>query len=388
MLLLIHAASGLLPGGGGIRPTCDHSPLCTKRLDNLRATEPSPIIEDWEAATTPRLPLNAIILEEPDELVWSDETLEFNGLDRDPRTPRALQAHLASFRLDDGVHAHAFDGSGEALSAFKWSASQRLCDRELALLILQLLDAVNFLHGRGSAHLGLDAEVIRLVRGERSQAAAKEEGSGEGGGAAGGADDPSGSKDCYLQLIGFGAAVRLQTSGQSSAGVERRSTYMLDSGVAFHAPELLSSAVLQSNLRSLLQIDSWAVGVLILMITGALNDSPYIAEVNWGAGLLTPEAATRSKIGNIQRDLGDFLLEIDGRSEGFLFRHGWVVRLLLGLLQQDPGKRLTVFQAWSSNPMQLGSNPRALTCPLPLLACSDFCPVLELLCGQLRATLC
>ena len=65
--------------------------------------------------------------------------------------------------------------------------------------------------------------------------------------------------------------VRLQTANRPQVGDERRSTYMLDSEVAFHAPELLTSAVLQSNLRSLFLIDSWAVGVLIAMLAGGAN---------------------------------------------------------------------------------------------------------------------
>ena len=62
--------------------------------------------------------------------------------------------------------------------------------------------------------------------------------------------------------------------------------------------------------------------------------------------LLTPESAVRSKILETQQAYGDFLRELEGGGNGFLFRHGWVVRLLLGLLQTDPNKRLTVNQAY------------------------------------------
>ena len=337
------AAAALLPGGPSGKP----------------------LVDEWNApraAPIPNLPLDAVVLEEADEAVWSDETLEFNGLRADPRTPRPLQAHLSSFRLPTGKCCHAFDGAGQSVSSFAWrgapTASARpLPDRALVLLILELLDAVNYLHGRGSAYLGLDAEVVRIVNG----------GGGSSEFAAG--DMQCGDDNCVanevlmddeseyrLRLIGFGAAVRLQS--RPAVGAERRSTYMLDSEVAFHAPELLSSAVIQSNLRSLLQIDSWSVGVLIAMIAGGENASPFAASADWTAGLLTPEAATRSKIQSVQRELSDFLTELDANSGGFIFRHGWLVRLLLGLLQVDPAKRMTVNQAWSVARDSIAEDPR------------------------------
>ena len=60
-----------------------------------------------------------------------------------------------------GVPCHAFDGSGQTLAAFPWESWSSCAvgdgivasDRALCLLILQLLDTVNFLHGRGSALL-------------------------------------------------------------------------------------------------------------------------------------------------------------------------------------------------------------------------------------------
>ena len=54
--------------------------------------------------------------------------------------------------------------------------------------------------------------------------------------------------DCQLRLIGFGAAVRLQSRPSAA--------YQLKSALEFHAPELLSSPVLQSNMRSTQDADA------------------------------------------------------------------------------------------------------------------------------------
>ena len=90
-LLLRPAASSLLPIGGvaGGKKTVD------------------PLIDDWSSEEQPKLPLDAIVIEERDDVVWSDEALEFSGLRFDPRTPRPLRAHLASFRLPMAALRHS-----------------------------------------------------------------------------------------------------------------------------------------------------------------------------------------------------------------------------------------------------------------------------------------
>ena len=80
--------------------------------------------------------------------------------------------------------------------------------------------------------------------------------------------------------------------------------------------------MVQSNLRALFQIDSWAVGVLVAMISGSLNVSPFAADADWRRGYLTPEAATRARIVEVRADLSDFLMALNGNSGGFVFRHG------------------------------------------------------------------
>ena len=291
----------------------------------LAVPTPPPPADDytttaWEAAAPPTLPANALVLEEADEAVWADETLEFNGLRADPRTPPPLQAYLTSFRLYGQRYCHAFSGDGETLAQFvpRCAGAGRLSDVSRLRLVMQLLDAVQFLHSRGSAHLGLDAQVVRIVQPPLASTAPDE---------------------LQLRVIGLGAAVRL---GAASG----RTAYQMANDVSFHAPELLSSAILNSNLRALFKLDSWAVGVLLTMLCGALGASPFQREADWTKGELTVQQATRNQIMAVQQDYGGFLLRLDASSGGFVFRHGWIVRLLLGLLASDPTQRLTVNQAW------------------------------------------
>jgi hypothetical protein len=302
---------------------------------------PNAASSSW-VSSAPDLPLDAIVLEEPDEAVWSDETLEFNGLRSDPRTPVPLQAHLASFRLPNGMCCHAFEGSGATLAKYGFDDNP-LQDRGRVALLLQLLESVNFLHGRGSAHLGLDGEVVRVVA--RPSAAPTRSRS---------SIDPAGAvisqtgetaELVELRLLGLGAAVRLQSAPRKD-DQDRRNTFLLPNAVSFHAPELLSSAVVETNLRSLFQFDAWSVGLLVTMIAGDLNSSPVEAAADWRKGLFSEEAATRARILHIQGNLGGFLTDLDEGSGGFLFRHGWVVRIVIGLLEINPAKRLTVYQAW------------------------------------------
>ena len=74
-------------------------------------------------------------------------------------------------------------------------------------LLSQLLETVNYLHGRGSAHLGLDGDVVRVTGSDTpaNQPAAAADGGGGGGG---------GRSSAALTLIGLGAAVRLQSAPQ------------------------------------------------------------------------------------------------------------------------------------------------------------------------------
>ena len=114
---------------------------------------------------------DALIIQETDEAVWEDERLEYNGLRADPRTPMPLQSYLGSYKLPTGLKTHAFAGGGTPLSRWLWAGGEsavrgrEVPDRVRLSLILDLLDGLNFLHGRGSAHLSLSADVLYVQNG-------------------------------------------------------------------------------------------------------------------------------------------------------------------------------------------------------------------------------
>lgn len=276
--------------------------------------------------TEPRdLPPDALILEEPAADVWLDETFEFQGLAEDDQTPHALRSHLCSFRLPSGVGCHAFKGGGTQLSRYLWRGGTEEARRRGAgprtvaeddarslRLVVDLLEAVNHLHCRGSAHLDLSGETLRV----RSTSDQRDR----------------------LDLIGLGAAVRLQP-------VPGRTAYQLGTQVAFRAPESLSGPFFESNLRALLLMDAWSVGVLIAMVVSSSGASPFAVEADWARGEFSVEAATSRAVGDAFRDFAPWLQRLDADGGGLLFRHGWLVRLVLGLLTVDPSRRLTVHEA-------------------------------------------
>ena len=315
--------------------------------------------------------------------MWLEEQLEFNGLRADPRTPRALQMPVASFELPNGRYGHAFQGGGVALSSYnyyEWEEEEaaRPGDSTRLALALDLLDSVNFLHCRGSAHLALDSEVVRVMP------------TGSG---------PSGlvRLRSRLSLVGLGASVRLQSR------VGRNAFQLPANTVAFHAPELLDGYVIESNLRALLAADSWSVGVLLAMILGGTaawsqrrvggapcwsrhrwlpwhpgagsqgscfathsgphrglrpgragpaevadsdalshcprlsntagwSSSPFEAEADWGKGTFSAEAAVLRRQSDVQGAFGPFLWRLNQDSGGLLFRNGWLAQLVVGML--------------------------------------------------------
>ena len=295
------------------------------------------------------LPLDAIIIEEEDKDVWLEEQLEFNGLRADPRTPRALQMPIGSFELPNGRYGHAFQGGGVSLSSYDWEeavdSGGRPGDSSRLALALDLLDSVNFLHCRGSPHLALDSQVVRVVPPSPA-----------GPGASGLARQRS-----RLQLVGLGAAVRLQSR------VGRRAYQLPDNAVGFHAPELLGGVVIESNLRALFAADSWSVGCLLAMILGGWAASPFEASADWAKGTFSAEAAVQRRIGEVQGGLGPFLWRLNADSGGLLFRNGWLCQLLIGLLMPAAAERLTVHEAWkiARQVRPAGPSPPTYTGPDP-----------------------
>eukprot|EP00966_Prymnesium_polylepis_P162542 3756795-Prymnesium_polylepis.1 len=154
-----------------------------------------------------------------------------------------LQSYIRSFRLPSGTCVHAFAGGAVPLSRYDYRGvadSAAMTDAERRRLIFDLLgapcphsprhecairahrprpttarqqsaanisrmvrrsrtDAVNCLHSRGSAHLGLDAESVRVAPPAPSSGASA---------------PPDASR---LKIIGLGAAVKLQSGSGRSA---------------------------------------------------------------------------------------------------------------------------------------------------------------------------
>lgn len=294
---------GELPG----RPRADLPGFAIQQATRAR---------DTKALASVPLPSDAIVVEVREEPVWSDESIEYNALRTDPRTPKALRSHLQSFKESNGTLYHAFDGKGTTLSAFDWYILEErgiaFSDSVRLGLITGLLDAVDYMHSRGSAHLGLDATSIRIAPLPDS---------------------------LELRVVGLGAGVSLGRSTDRS--------YFMGNSIYFHPPETLSSTLIKSTLPALFKFDSWAVGVLLAMLAGSMNQSPFQADEDWSKGIFTPEQGVRKKLLDAENRMGKWLMQVNEGSSGFLFRHGWVVELLIGLLQTDPEERLDIGEAYS-----------------------------------------
>ena len=92
-------------------------------------------------------------------------------------------------------------------------------------------------------------------------------------------------------------------------------------------------------------MDAWSVGVCCAMLLRRERASPFAAAANWRAGLFSDRDAVRARVDDVFADFSSFLTETNARSDGLLFRHGWLVEVLVGLLRRDPGDRLDVRRA-------------------------------------------
>ena len=81
-------------------------------------------------------------------------------------------------------------------------------------------------------------------------------------------------------------------------------------------------------------MDAWSVGVAIAMLVGCRASSPFDAtpELTRGEIFDAGEAAVLRSIREAQGGLGGWLQALDADGGGLLFRHGWLVKLLIGLL--------------------------------------------------------
>ena len=139
------------------------------------------------------------------------------------------------------------------------------------------------------------------------------------------------------------AAAQGRRRGRGKLVATRRPFACRDVGV--QRPETLGAALVQSNLKALLRMDAWSVGVCCAMLLRRERASPFAAAANWRAGLFSDRDAVRARVDDVFADFSSFLTETNARSDGLLFRHGWLVEVLVGLLRRDPGDRLDVRRA-------------------------------------------
>ena len=55
--------------------------------------------------------------------------------------------------------------------------------------------------------------------------------------------------------------------------------------------------------------------------------------MDWTKGAFTDAAAVRNRVASSFADRVGFLSDVAAASDGFLFRHGWLIHVLTGLLQ-------------------------------------------------------
>jgi len=72
------------------------------------------------------------------------------------------------------------------------------------------------------------------------------------------------------------------------------------------------------------------VCVCDLLIFLQASVSPFDESPEWNRAEFRPEAATSRSISETLGAMGPWLERVDSDGDGFLFRHGWMVKLLLG----------------------------------------------------------
>merc|ERR1711871_163581 len=141
-----------------------------------------------------------------------------------------------------------------------------------------------------------------------------------------------------LALVGFGAGPQIAT---------RESVFQLNNeSWPFNPPETTTGGLIQGNLPGFYAWDAWSVGTVLAMLIGGDNNSPFDAEVNLLQGTFSTQAAVGKQIKKKFEDASDFLTTLNAKSGGFLFRNGWLVEILLGLLKQNADERMSITSAW------------------------------------------
>jgi len=235
---------------------------------------------------------------------------------------------LASFQLKDRFY-HAFEALGQPLKKSDFNevfakgdglggrVSQPVSDAVRLALLKDLVDGLVWCHLQGTPHLRLDSDTVRLHKTPPSQGRRFGE--------------------WRANLVGIGTGAQLAT---------RKTPYQVgNESWAFNPPETLTGALIKGNLPGLYAWDSWSLGVLASMVCGGYTWSPFAAEADLADLTFSTQAAVALKI---KRELGDFsgfLTKLNRDGDGFLFRYGWVVEMLVGLLKPDSSERLSAVQA-------------------------------------------
>lgn len=283
----------------------------------------------------PDLPGNALVLTSADEATWELEKKEYATLAECKERKSSFAPLLASFELQ-GRFYHAFESQGEALAGADFEAPFRRCDGKGGLvgvavqdkvrlsLLSDLIEGVVWCHLQGAPHLALDATTVRLYQ----------------------TPPPPGKRFGLwrMSLVGIGAGPQL---------VARSAPYQVgNESWAFNPPETLSGALIKGNLPGLYAWDAWGVGTLLAMVCGGgasasehAGESPFAAEADAFDLTFSTQAAVSKRIKARLGDFGALLSELNEGGNGFLFRHGWVVQLLVGLLKPDPAERMSVIEA-------------------------------------------
>lgn len=286
-----------------------------------------------KASSIPNLPGDALVMSSPGESTWLLEKKEFAAIesggneDTGP-APGSFAPVLQSFEMQ-GVYYHAFPNTGDALETADMPKLLLKDDGESPLpvpvadavrltLIRDLLDAVHWLHLQGLPHMGLTGTSVRLYKK-----------SPEGG-----------QRRAFwrLALVGLGAGPQVAT---------RETVFQLNNeSWPFNPPETTTGGLIQGNLPGFYAWDAWSVGAVMTMLIGGDNVSPFEAEANLFDGTFSTQAAVGKQIKKTFEDASGFLTALNTKSGGFLFRNGWLVEILLGLLKQDPDERMTITSAW------------------------------------------
>jgi len=313
-------------------------------------TRISSAVEETEAQTPakapnklPNLPKDALILTSSDEATWKLECKEYKALAECESRRDSFAPLLESFELK-GRYYHAFASEGTSLEDADFAQlltkgggdgavplPTGVQDAVRLALIKDLLEGVVWCHLRGAPHLAVDAKGLRLVQ----------------------APPLPGKRFGFwrLALVGIGAGPQLVT---------RTSPYQVSNeSWAFNPPETLSGALIKGNLPGLYAWDAWSVGVALTMICGGTNKPPFAAEADIKDLTFSAQAAVAKKIERTFQAFSPFLADLNQQGGGFLFRHGWVVELVVGLLAQNPKERLSVVQAREIMTAALAERPGA-----------------------------